>query len=144
MRVVISSVGPNLESPMSYSFGRSPYFLVVETDTMELLEVLENPAVNYGRGAGIAAANLVASKANTVITGNVGPNAFSALAGLGVKAFSVPQATTVRQAIELFKQGKTLPIAAPTSGFGPGYGQGFGRGMGRGGGRGRGGRWRRF
>ena len=36
------------------SFGRAPFFLIIETETMAV-EVVENTAAEAGHGAGIAA-----------------------------------------------------------------------------------------
>lgn len=89
-------------------------------------------------GAGISAAQTVASKGvQTVITGSVGPNAYSALSSSGIEIMTGASGT-VKSAIEDLKQGALTKITAS----GPAYagmpgGMGGGRGMGRRGGRGR-------
>ncbi len=127
MRILVTAVGKDLDSPFSFSFGRSPYFLIVDTDTMKVIEVLENPGYSLPRGAGIAAANLAASKSKVILTGNVGPNAYQVLSSFGVQMFSV-NARTVKEAVELYKNGKAIPIVGPRGGFGRGRGWRGGRG----------------
>ncbi len=112
MKVLVTSLGRELDSPFSFSFGRAPYFLIIDTEEMKIVEVIENPAVNYPRGAGIVAASIASGKAKVIITGNVGLNAYRVLTQYGCQLYSVA-AKTVREAVELFKQGKAIPIVGP-------------------------------
>jgi predicted Fe-Mo cluster-binding NifX family protein len=96
-------------------------------------EAVPNGAAGAVGGAGIQAAQLIASKgANVAITGNVGPNAFQALRAAGVKIV-IGVYGTVGQAVEKYKSGELKEVREPTvSGhFGKGKGTGRGRGMGR-------------
>ena len=136
MRVAVSSTGPTLDSPMDMRFGRAPYFLIVDTDTLEF-EAIPNPHVAATGGAGIQAAQLVGNRGvQAIITGVPGPNAFQTLQAIGIPIYQSPGGT-VRQAVESFKRGALVQVAQP----GPSYaGMGFGRagrgwgggGMGRG------------
>jgi predicted Fe-Mo cluster-binding NifX family protein len=79
-------------------------------------------------GAGVQAAQLVAHKgANTLITGNLGPNAASALSASGIKVYLVPGGM-VKEVTEAFKAGKLQEVSGPT--VSPHFGMGGGRGMG--------------
>ncbi len=116
MRVCVTAQGPSLDSIIDPRFGRCQYFIFVDTDTMEF-EAVENPNIMSAGGAGIQSAQFVANKGvNAVITGNVGPNAFQVLqtAGVQVLTLGAPGNLTVRQAIELFKQGRLQPTISPT------------------------------
>lgn len=153
MKVAVTASGPGLDDPLDSRFGRSPYFLVVDTETMQF-EAVENPFVEASSGAGIQAGQLVASKgAKTVLTDSCGPNAFQTLSAAGIEI--VTGATgTVRSAVEGFVSGQgsraadkpNVPphfgIGGAGAAFGGGAaGQGSGQGMmgqGRGGGMGRG------
>lgn len=136
MRIVVSSNGTDLDAQASPVFGRCPYFVFVDTETMEF-EAVENPALVAAGGAGIQAAQFVIEKgAQAVVSGNVGPNAFQVFqsAGIAVHLFG---GGTVRQAVEAFKAGQ-LPVAGgATAPEHAGLGRGMGRGMGRGGAMGR-------
>jgi len=79
MKIAITAVEPALDSELELRFGRAPYFILVDPETMEY-EALENPAVSAGGGAGIQAAQTVIDHhAEAVISGNIGPNAMRVL-----------------------------------------------------------------
>ena len=139
MKIAVSSSGNDLDSQVDPRFGRCACFVIVETDDMSF-ETFDNGSIALGGGAGIQAAQFVASKgAKAVITGNVGPNAVRTLSAAGVETF-VGQSGTVREAIEMYKGGKMNSTSTPNVAdhYGMGSGAGMGRGMGMGGGRGMG------
>lgn len=144
MKIAVSSNGNDLSTPVSPVFGRCPYYLFVDTESMEF-EAVANPAISAPGGAGIQAAQFVASQgAKAVLTGNVGPNAFNVLQAAGVQVFTVAGGT-VKEAVEAHKEGRLQAINGPSAGpyagmggRGMGMGRGGGRGMGRGMGTGRG------
>jgi predicted Fe-Mo cluster-binding NifX family protein len=131
MRVAVSSSGRDLKGPVDPRFGRCAYFVIVDTETMSL-EAFPNTSITAASGAGIGAAQLVASKGvEAVLTGNVGPNAFSALSAAGVQVVT-GVAGTVKDVVEKFKLGEFPVGVGPTVGghFGLGS-RGVGRGRGR-------------
>ena len=146
MKIAVSSSGNTLDSQIDPRFGRCAYFLIVDTDDMNF-EAFDNESISLGGGAGIQAAQFVASKgAKAVLTGNVGPNAVKTLGAAGVEVF-VGQNGTVGEALERYKGGDLQSTSAPNvadhhgmggGGGGRGMGGGGGRGMGGGGGMGRG------
>jgi predicted Fe-Mo cluster-binding NifX family protein len=139
MKIAVSSSGNDLDSQVDPRFGRCAYFVIVETDDMGF-EAFENGSIAMGGGAGIQAAQFVASKgAKAVITGNVGPNAVQTLSAAGVETF-VGQSGTVREAIDRYTKGKINSTSTPNVAdhYGMGSGAGMGRGMSMGGGRGMG------
>jgi predicted Fe-Mo cluster-binding NifX family protein len=140
LKVAVSSTGRTLESPVDPRFGRCPYYLIVDTETLEF-EVMSNASMGSPSGAGIAAAQAVAQKGvEAIITGSFGPNAFNVLSQVGVKMVT-GAGGSVRQAVESFKNG-TLTSASPMGAGGsfvPGAGRGMGMGRGIGMGRGMGG-----
>jgi predicted Fe-Mo cluster-binding NifX family protein len=129
MKVAVTTSGNDLSGPVTPHFGRCPQYLVVDTETMEF-EVLQNTAVGSAHGAGIAAAQLVASKGvKAVLTGNVGPNAYSALSASGIMIVTGVSGT-VGDAVKRFNSGGYQSTSGPSVGghFGTG-------GRGRSGGR---------
>ena len=141
MKIAVSSSGNDLDSQVDPRFGRCAYFVIVETDDMAF-EAFENASIAMGGGAGIQAAQFVASKgAKSVITGNVGPNAVQTLSAARVEVF-IGQSGTVREVIERYTRGEINSTSTPSvaSHYGMASGAGMGRGMsiGRGGGMGRG------
>jgi len=132
MKVAVSAQGESLDAASSPVFGRCPYFVFVDAETMEA-ETTPNPAMSQGGGAGIQAAQFVVNQGATVVlTGNLGPNAHNVLRAAQVPGFLVP-AGTVRQAVEAYKAGQLQPMAGANvrahAGMGGG-GRGMGMGMG--------------
>ncbi|OQY48994.1 MAG: dinitrogenase iron-molybdenum cofactor biosynthesis protein [Desulfobacteraceae bacterium 4572_87] len=104
MKIAASSSGNHLDSKIDPRFGRCAYFLIVDTDNMNF-EACNNESIALGGGAGIQAAQFVASKdAKAILTGNVGPNAVKTLGAAGVEVFP-GQNGTVREAVERYKDG---------------------------------------
>lgn len=155
MKVAISSTGKNLESTINERFGRCPYFLIVETDNMNV-DVVDNTDADLDASAGIQAAALVASTgAEAVITGNCGPKAMQVFDATNIRVI-LGQNGVIKDAVEKFKRGEignsitenrprtsggAKTASTPRSGGGGRGMGGGGRGMG-GGGRGMGGRGR--
>jgi len=163
MKIAVTSTGPSLDDNVEARFGRCPYFLIIDTDTMRY-EAIENPNIALGGGAGIQSAQLMSEKGVTVVlTGNCGPNAFNVFGQAGVQVI-VGVSGPVRSAVEQFKTGAFSSASGPNvashfgtsatpagpeptgqpmtgpvgQGGGMGLGMGGGRGMGRGMGGGRG------
>jgi predicted Fe-Mo cluster-binding NifX family protein len=99
MRIAIAAEGPSLEDRVSDRFGRCPYFLFVDTDTMQLTAV-RNTAPDVASGLGIQAAWIVINqRVSGVIAGEVGRNARRLLEGRAVKIITGVSGLTARQAI---------------------------------------------
>ena len=127
MKVAITTTGEDLSGPVEPHFGRCPRFIVVDSETMDF-EVVQNTAVSSAHGAGIAAAQLVASRGvKAVLTGNVGPNAYSALSSAGIKIVT-GVSRTVGDAVKRFSSGELQSISGPTVGGHFGTGERGGRG----------------
>jgi len=104
MKIAISSMGRDLSAQIDPRFGRCAYFVIVDTDDMSF-EAFDNENIALGGGAGIQAAQFVASKgAKVVITGNCGPNAVRTLSAAGVEVI-VGQKGTIRETIDNYKEG---------------------------------------
>jgi predicted Fe-Mo cluster-binding NifX family protein len=139
MKLCITSTGKDIEARVDTTFGRAPYFLIIDTET-NAKEIVENTAATQGQGAGIAAAQLVSDKgADGVLTGYVGPNAFNALRASDIKLFvGTSSQDTIQDALAKFNKGEYKEAPAPSDVPPCEPGRGRGRGMGRGMGRGRG------
>ncbi len=121
MKIAISSRGPELDSEVEPRFGRSPYYIIYDTESKSF-EAIRNPAVNAPSGAGIQATQLVAQKGvKYVLTGNVGPNAFSVLTSSGIRVIT-GVGGKVQEAIDRFLKGelKEMGAFAPQPGAYPG------------------------
>lgn len=126
MKICISADSGTLDAHVDPRFGRCPYFIIVDLETMDF-EAIPNQAQTAGGGAGIQAAQTIADKGvSVVLTGSVGPNAFQALSAAGVRIFTGIQGS-VREVIEKYLRGEFREAGTP--GIRGHYG--MGRGMGR-------------
>ena len=117
MKVAITSKGENLSSEIDPRFGRAPFILIVDTETMAF-EALDNSTnVNAFKGAGIQAATMVADKgAEVLMTGYCGPNAYKTITAAGLKVVD-DVSGTVEDAVAKIKSGKvTYSEGANTDG----------------------------
>lgn len=129
MKICVSAESNSLDAPIDPRFGRCPYFVIVDSENMQF-EAIQNMAFAAVGGAGIQAAQTIASKGvEVLITGNVGPNAFQALSAAGIKIVTGASGT-VREIVEKYKRGELSETGAPTvkGHFGMGIGRGSGRG----------------
>ncbi|MCU0860351.1 MAG: NifB/NifX family molybdenum-iron cluster-binding protein [Thermoplasmata archaeon] len=123
-RVAVSSVGESLDSPVDPRFGRCSYFMVFEEDGGH--RAVRNSGQALGNGAGIQAAQqMLDLGVDTVVTGDVGPNAFRVLAGGGVRMF-VKCTGTVASAMDAYRRGDLQQTDASTSPGHHGHMQGRG------------------
>jgi len=123
MKLCVTSTGRDLDSKIDFHFGRAPYFLIVNTDTMAF-EVVKNTEQVTGRGAGVSAAQMILDKsAAAVLAGVIGPNAFEALKVAQVEIYEgLSVSDTVREAVEKFKKGGYRESPEPSGGGGRGRG----------------------
>jgi predicted Fe-Mo cluster-binding NifX family protein len=131
MKICISATGNNLEAVLDPRFGRCLYLVIVDSETMQF-EAIPNMAAGSTGGAGIQAAQTIANKGvKTVITGNIGPNAFGALSATGIEIVTGASGT-IKEVIEKYKNGNLQKTGSATVGVHSGMGE---MGRGRGGGR---------
>jgi len=151
MKIAVTTAGPSLDDQVEARFGRTPYYLFVDPETMNV-ETVQNPNVAAGGGAGIQSAQLMSDHGvQYVLTGNCGPNAFQVFSAAGIQVI-VGVSGIARQAVEQFKTGAFTASnqsnvashfgmgagGGMATGAGGGMATGGGRGMGMGGGRGMG------
>jgi predicted Fe-Mo cluster-binding NifX family protein len=128
MKIAVTATGEGLDAPASPIFGRSQYMVLVESETMEC-ETLANPAISAPGGAGIQAAQFIASQGvQALVTGNVGPNAFQVFSAAGIPVYLFA-GSSVREAVEAFAKGELTPSNGPSARSHSGMGGG-GRGQG--------------
>ncbi len=89
MRAVVTAQGPDLASSVDPRFGRARFFLVVDTETGEFTAHDNVQNLDAPQGAGIQAArNVVGLGVDAVVTGNVGPKAFTTLQAGNIKTYT--------------------------------------------------------
>ncbi|ADU26148.1 NifB/NifX family molybdenum-iron cluster-binding protein [Ethanoligenens harbinense] len=104
MKIAIPSEGKELGSPVCRFFGRTSFFIIADTDTLEF-QVLDNDASAAQGGAGVKAAQTVAdSGVQAVVTFHCGENAAEVLEGADIKLYKAV-AGTIAELIEKYKNG---------------------------------------
>jgi predicted Fe-Mo cluster-binding NifX family protein len=113
-RIAITCEGPALSDPVDPRFGRAGGFVVVELETLATSYVDNGSAQVLAQGAGIRAAeNLAAAGAQVLLTGHVGPKAFTALKAAGIRVVQGLGTLTAGEAVEQFKAGRLAYSDAP-------------------------------
>jgi predicted Fe-Mo cluster-binding NifX family protein len=115
MKILITATGDNLDAGVDPRFGRCAFFLLVDSETGDLLQAERNEAAAAAGGAGIQSAQWVVRQgAKAVLTGNIGPNAFDVLAAGKINVYAGVSGS-VREALERLKRGELKPIAQSTA-----------------------------
>ena len=108
MKIAIPVDEKSLESNVGVSFGRTPYFLIYDTETKESVFIDNSAAASTG-GAGIKAAQtIVDNKANALLTPRCGQNAADLIKAADIKIFKTASASVIDN-IAAFIDGK-LPL----------------------------------
>lgn len=141
MKIAITAMEGNLNATVDARFGRAAWFLIIDSNTGQLLEAIDNSSGKAAaHGAGIGAAALIADKGvQAVLTGRVGPKAVPVLEKVNVQIVN-DVSGTVQNAVESFSgEARATNTAQPAQPAQAGSGQGkCGQGRGTGQGRGRG------
>lgn len=113
MKVAVSAVNPEYDSPLQPRFGRCEYFVVIDTET-DAWEAHPNPAVDAMGGAGSQAAQFLANLGvQSVISGNFGPNAFMALDAAEIRMYQA-SGGSVREAVGVLLEDRLTPVSGAT------------------------------
>lgn len=116
MRIAISSTGTEPESEVDLRFGRAPFFLIYDSESDEYEVVSNEENSRMAQGVGIQAAELIAGKGvQMLISGKVGPKAFSALKMAGIAPVTY-HGGTVSEAVAMATQGELPELGSPNAG----------------------------
>ncbi len=99
MRVIVISEGESLDSYVADDFGHAPFFLLVDSDTLDY-HVIVNEYKDSEQGAGFAVANAIVAMGNVdaVITGGIGMHGMKILKDGGIDV-SYDEEGTVEQCV---------------------------------------------
>jgi predicted Fe-Mo cluster-binding NifX family protein len=128
MQIAVSATGTTPEADVDPRFGRCQYFVIIDPETMRF-EGVENAGAMGSGGAGIATAQMIASKGiSVVITGNCGPNAYQVLNAAGVEVITGVSGN-IQDALKAYQAGQLSTAGQPNVAdhFGMGGGGGAGR-----------------
>jgi predicted Fe-Mo cluster-binding NifX family protein len=109
MKIAVSTAGTTLSDALDPRFGRASGFIVYDLDSGSYEHLSNQQNLQAPQGAGIQTAQNVASAgAQAVITGHVGPKAYSALQAGGIRVY-LTKAGTVEEAVQAFREGRLAP-----------------------------------
>jgi len=116
MKIALPVDEKNMETGVCMSFGRTPYFLVYDTETRQA-EFIDNSAAASQGGAGIKAAQMIADKkAEVLLTPRCGENAAEVIKAANIKIFKTAGGSAMDN-ITAFINGKLLPLDEIHTGF---------------------------
>ncbi|MCH3916638.1 MAG: NifB/NifX family molybdenum-iron cluster-binding protein [Spirochaetia bacterium] len=116
MKVAMAVTGKDLDSKINPTFGRTPFFLIYDTETKKETYI-DNPAMNASGGAGIQAAQVVIDTgADTVIAYRFGENAAKVFEHANVKSYKATEGT-VKENIEKLESNELSPLQEVHPGF---------------------------
>lgn len=116
MKIAIPADEKLMEGGVCPSFGRTPYFLIYDTNTKDEL-FLDNSAAASQGGAGIKAAqSLIDNKVETLITPRCGENAAEVIKAANIKIYK-SIGGSLSDNIEAFHDGKLQLLNEIHAGF---------------------------
>jgi len=116
MKIIIPVESKNADAPVCPSFGRTPFFMLFDTETQKY-DFIDNAAANSQGGAGIKAAQtLVDSGAKVLITYRCGQNAADVLNAGGIAIYKAENGSA-NDNIQKYKEEKLAILTDIHPGF---------------------------
>ncbi|MDD4028923.1 MAG: NifB/NifX family molybdenum-iron cluster-binding protein [Caldisericia bacterium] len=101
-----------VDSTIDSRFGRSPGFLVYDTDDESTTYFTNAQNLSAPQGAGIQSAQTIAAQnVQAVVAHNCGPKAYQVLLQAGIEVY-MSQDTIVKEAVQKFKNGELEKAAS--------------------------------
>ena len=114
MKLAVCARDEGLQAEVDQRFGRCPYFVIVDSESGELIESLPNASVSAAGGAGPQSARQLADRSvAAVVVGNIGPNAAVALEAARIQVYTGIEGT-VETTLQKFKEGKLSSVSSAT------------------------------
>lgn len=110
MKVVIAANGPTLDSSVAKRFGHAPYYLLVDSATLEL-QVIENR--EHDDETHVIIPHMTEQGAEVFVTGNIGPHAFQLVRSLH-RQVALARHMPAREALDKLQRGELEWLNAPT------------------------------
>ncbi len=114
MKLAVCASGEGLNAETDVRFGRCSCFVIVDTESGELIESLKNSNVEASGGAGVKSAQMLYRKGvDAVVVGNLGPKAEDALKAARIAVYG-GLGKTVAETAAKFKEGKLEILSGAT------------------------------
>lgn len=116
MKIAIPVDDKTTETNVCPTFGRTPYFLIYDTDSEESCFIDNSAAASQG-GAGIKAAQIIVdNRANVLLTPRCGENAAEVIKAANIGIYKTINATAMEN-ITSYKAGKLEVLTEIHAGF---------------------------
>ena len=116
MKIAIPVDGKSMETGICQSFGRTPYYLIYDTESKESI-FLDNSAVASQGGAGIKAAQtIVDNKVSALLTPRCGENAAEVIKAANIKLYKTFN-DSIKDNIDALNEGKLSLLEDIHAGF---------------------------
>lgn len=116
MKIIMPVEEKSMETSVCQSFGRTPYFLMYDTQSKESV-FLDNSAATSQGGAGIKAAQIVVDhKASTLLTPRCGQNAAEVIKAANIEIYKTIN-SSIKDNIDAFIAGKLSLLVEIHPGF---------------------------
>ncbi len=110
MKIAMPVDEQTIETTICISFGRTPYFLIYDTDTKSYSFVDNSAAASSQGGAGIKAAQVIVDqKVEALLTPRCGQNAAEVFSAANIQLYKTTS-TEVQEMINAFEAGKLAPL----------------------------------
>lgn len=116
MKIAMPVNDDNMESSVCISFGRTPYFLIYDTETKESIFLVNSAAASQG-GAGIKAAQIVVdTQAGVLVTPRCGENAAEVIKAANIQIYKTIN-DSIKDNIDAFISGRLSLLNEIHTGF---------------------------
>jgi predicted Fe-Mo cluster-binding NifX family protein len=116
MKIAMPVDDKSIEKSVCQSFGRTPYFLIYDTESEESV-FLDNSAAASQGGAGIKAAQIIVdNKVSSLLTPRCGENAAEVIKAANIKIYKTVN-DSIKDNIDALKEGKLNLLEDIHAGF---------------------------
>jgi predicted Fe-Mo cluster-binding NifX family protein len=116
MKIVIPVDDKTMDTNVCISFGRTPYFLIYDTESKESI-FFDNAAASSQGGAGILAAqSIVDNKAEALLTPRCGQNAADVINAANINIYKTTNGS-LKDNLDAFNKGELKLLSEIHAGF---------------------------
>lgn len=116
MKIALPVDDKSIETSVCQTFGRTPYFLIYDTESKDSVFIDNSAAASQG-GAGIKAAQIIVdNKVSALLTPRCGENAAVVIKAANIKIFKTINAS-IKENIDALKEGKLALLEDIHAGF---------------------------
>jgi predicted Fe-Mo cluster-binding NifX family protein len=110
MKVLLATQKNTLDSPVAKRFGHAPYYLYVDSDSMQVQEIAND---EHHDETHAIIPEMAKQGIEVFITGNIGPHAFELASSLNLQV-ALARKMSAREALEKLQRGELEILTAPT------------------------------